>query len=69
MCRRTRLRRLRFDMPSERQLEIALLVSHGRSSREVAAQLVVSARTIDNHLAAVYRKLGLSHRSELAEFF
>jgi DNA-binding CsgD family transcriptional regulator len=54
-------------MPSERQFEIASLVAQGRASKEVAAQLIVSARTVDNHLAAVYRKLGLSGREELAE--
>lgn len=57
----------RFDMPTERQFEIAALVAQGLSSKEVAAQLIVSARTVDNHLAAVYRKLGLSSRAELTE--
>ena len=63
-----RLERLsaRFEMPSERQFEIATLVAQGLTSKEVAARLVVSARTVDNHLAAVYRKLGLSGRAELA---
>lgn len=56
-----------LEMPSDRQLEIARLVALGRSSKEVAEDLVVSARTVDNHLAAVYRKLGISSRSELAD--
>lgn len=55
------------DMPSERQLEIARLVAEGKSSKDVAAELVVSARTVDNHLAAVYRQLGLAGRHELAD--
>ncbi|WP_040495683.1 helix-turn-helix transcriptional regulator [Ilumatobacter nonamiensis] len=56
-----------LDMPSDRQLEIARLVASGKTSKEVAAELVVSARTVDNHLAAVYRRLGLSGRRELTE--
>ena len=56
-----------LDLPSARQLEIARLVALGRSSKEVAAELIVSARTVDNHLAAVYRNLGISSRAELAE--
>lgn len=56
-----------LDMPSDRQLEIARLVARGLTSKEVAAELIVSARTVDNHLAAVYRKLGLSSRAELGE--
>lgn len=55
------------DMPSERQLEIARLVAEGKSSKDVAAELVVSARTVDNHLAAVYRQLGLAGRHELVD--
>jgi DNA-binding NarL/FixJ family response regulator len=57
----------RLEMPSARQLEIARLVAAGRTSREVAAELVVSTRTVDNHLAAVYRRLGLSGRHELGD--
>ena len=56
-----------LDLPSDRQLEIARLVARGRSSKEVAAELVVSARTVDNHLAAVYRNLGISSRAELTD--
>lgn len=56
-----------LELPSDRQLQIARLVGEGRSSKEVAAELVVSARTVDNHLAAVYRSLGISGRAELAE--
>ena len=55
------------DMPSDRQLEIARLVAEGKSSKDVAAELVVSVRTVDNHLAAVYRQLGLAGRHELAD--
>lgn len=57
----------RVDMPSDRQLEIARLVAAGKSSKDVAAELVVSARTVDNHLAAVYRQLGLAGRHELSD--
>ncbi|MFN3257185.1 MAG: LuxR C-terminal-related transcriptional regulator [Ilumatobacter sp.] len=54
------------DMPSERQLEIARLAASGRASKEIAAELVVSVRTVDNHLAAVYRMFDVSGRHELA---
>ena len=57
----------RIDMPSDRQLEIARLVAEGKSSKEVASELLVSARTVDNHLAAVYRQLGLAGRHELRD--
>ena len=52
-------------MPSDRQLEIADLAASGLASKEIANRLVVSARTVDNHLAAVYRKLDVAGRDEL----
>lgn len=50
--------------PTERQ--VADLVSAGQTNREVAARLFISVRTVETHLASVYRKLGIRSRSELA---
>ena len=49
-----------------RELEIALLVADGRTNREVAEQLVLSAKTIEAHLRNIYAKLGVRSRVELA---
>jgi DNA-binding NarL/FixJ family response regulator len=35
------------------------------SNRDIAERLNVSVRTVENHLAAVYRKLGIAARDEL----
>jgi DNA-binding CsgD family transcriptional regulator len=48
-----------------REREIALLAAGGASNREIASRLVVSVRTVENHLHAVYRKLGVSSRTQL----
>jgi DNA-binding NarL/FixJ family response regulator len=45
---------------------VAELVARGATNREVAAQLVVSERTVATHLTHVYAKLGLRSRTELA---
>jgi DNA-binding NarL/FixJ family response regulator len=50
--------------PSERR--VAALVARGRTNREVAAELVLSEKTVESHLSHVYRKLGVRSRSELA---
>ena len=50
-----------------RELEIALLVSQGLASKDIAQQLALSARTVSNHLQNAYAKLGVSRRSELVE--
>ena len=52
---------------SRREREIATLVSEGRTSREVAATLVIGVRTVESHLARIYAKLGISSRAELGE--
>ena len=49
-----------------REREIALLVAGGRTNREVAEQLVLSAKTIEAHLRNIYAKLGVRSRVELA---
>ncbi len=49
--------------PAERQ--VASLVVVGRTNREVAAELYMGLRTVEAHLSAVYRKLGVRSRSEL----
>ena len=48
------------------ELQVALLVAEGRTNREVGAALFLSAKTIEHHLSAIYRKLGLRSRTQLA---
>lgn len=45
---------------------IADLVTAGQTNREVAAALFTSVRTVESHLARIYRKLGVRSRTELA---
>jgi DNA-binding CsgD family transcriptional regulator/tetratricopeptide (TPR) repeat protein len=52
-----------------REREIAELASTGLSSKEIATCLVLSVRTVDNHLQRVYTKLGIPGRAELPEVF
>jgi DNA-binding CsgD family transcriptional regulator len=47
---------------TKREIEVLSLVLEGRSSREVAAALVCSKRTVDFHLARIYDKLNVSNR-------
>ena len=51
---------------SDRERAVAELASSGRSSREIAERLSLSARTVDNHLGRIYAKLGVANRTELA---
>jgi DNA-binding NarL/FixJ family response regulator/tetratricopeptide (TPR) repeat protein len=52
---------------TRREREVAALAAAGASSREIAARLVLSVRTVDNHLQNIYSKLGVTSREELAD--
>lgn len=54
-----------LDPLTNREREIAALASQGLSSIEIATRLFLSPRTVNNHLQAVYGKLGIRGRSEL----
>jgi DNA-binding CsgD family transcriptional regulator len=49
-----------------REREIAELAAAGWSSRDIAAELGRSVRTVENHLQRVYDKLGVARRADLA---
>ncbi|MET8681305.1 LuxR C-terminal-related transcriptional regulator [Streptomyces sp. NPDC004647] len=48
-----------------RELEVAALAAARLSNREIADRLVVSVRTVENHLHRAYGKLGVATRAEL----
>ncbi len=50
---------------TQREREVALLASQGSSSKDIAATLTLSVRTVDNHLQSAYGKLGVATRGEL----
>jgi DNA-binding CsgD family transcriptional regulator len=51
---------------TDRELDVALLAAGGQSNREVAEQLYLSLRTVENHLQRIYTKLGVQGRGELS---
>ncbi len=51
---------------SAREREIADLVAAGRTNKEIAAELFLSAKTVENHLARISGKLGVRGRAAVA---
>jgi DNA-binding CsgD family transcriptional regulator len=56
-----------LDQLTPQELQVALLLADGRTTREAAASMFLSPKTIEYHLRNVYRKLGVHSRPELAE--
>jgi DNA-binding NarL/FixJ family response regulator len=54
------------DELTAHELQVALVIAGGASNREAAAALFLSPKTIEFHLARIYRKLGVRTRTELA---
>ena len=54
------------DRLTPQELQIALLVTQGRTNAEIGRAIFLSTRTVEFHLSRAYRKLGISSRTELA---
>ena len=55
----------RHQRLSEREMEILTLVSEGKTTKEIAAQLFVSARTVETHRVNMMKKLDVQNTAEL----
>lgn len=52
------------EVLSPRELEILRLAANGARTKEIAAQLAVSSRTVEGHLTSIFNKLGVASRTE-----
>ncbi|MBZ3904358.1 LuxR family transcriptional regulator [Streptomyces scabiei] len=52
-----------------REEEVAALVARGMTNRRIAAELVLSPRTVDNHVNRILTKLGFSSRARIAAWW
>ncbi|MEZ5219296.1 MAG: response regulator transcription factor [Ilumatobacteraceae bacterium] len=57
-----------LDQLSPRERDVLRLIARGYTYKEVAAELVLSVKTIETHVSAVLRKLQLSNRRELSRW-
>ena len=55
---------LTFPELTEREHEILGLIAHGRTNEQIAAQLVVSIKTVRNHVSTIFSKLQVADRAQ-----
>jgi DNA-binding NarL/FixJ family response regulator len=56
------------DLLTDRELEILEMIGKGRSSREIATELNLSAKTIESHRLRMKNKMGMKSAAELVRF-
>jgi DNA-binding NarL/FixJ family response regulator len=49
-----------------REIEVLQLIGGGKSNREIAAELVISEKTVKNHISNIYSKLHVCDRTQAA---
>jgi DNA-binding NarL/FixJ family response regulator len=52
------------DTLTERELDVLRRAAHGLTNKQIGADLAISDRTVQNHLANIYAKLGAASRTE-----
>jgi predicted ATPase/DNA-binding SARP family transcriptional activator/DNA-binding CsgD family transcriptional regulator len=51
---------------TRRERDVASLVAQGLTNRQIASELVISERTVDNHVTNMFKRLGLTSREQVA---
>lgn len=53
---------------SQREVQVLCLLANGRSSREIGDELVLAVRTVERHIANIYRKIDAHNRAQATAF-
>ena len=57
-----------FDVLTPRELQVLKLIAEANTSKEIAAELVISVKTVERHRQNILDKLGLRDRVELTRY-
>ncbi|WP_421617261.1 response regulator [Brevibacillus sp. TJ4] len=58
----------KYEILTEREKEVLVLIAKGFSNKEIAEQLVVSVKTVESHKAHIMEKLHLRTRPDLVRY-
>ena len=54
---------------TDRELEVLIQVANGMFNKEIATTLNISERTVKNHVSNIFKKIGVSDRTQAAVFY
>lgn len=58
----------KVDLLTKRELEVLTQVANGMINKEIANSLCISERTVKNHISNIFKKIGVSDRTQAAVF-
>lgn len=67
-CAEHEAQSLAFRELSERELQVLALVAEGKTNAEIADALILSEKTVRNHVSTILSKIGLTNRIEAATY-
>lgn len=53
-----------FPKLTERELEVLRLIAQGHNNQEIAQKLVISPKTVRNHITSIFSKLQVADRAQ-----
>lgn len=62
------MEKAKFDKLSDRELEVLKYVAEGMLNKEIAEQMMISERTVKNHMSNIFKKIDCSDRTQAALF-
>ena len=60
--------KVKIDTLTKREMEVLKLVAKGEFNKDIALTLDISERTVKNHIFNIFKKLGVSDRTQAAVF-
>ncbi len=51
---------------TQREVEVLRLIAAGKTNRQIADELIISFRTVDQHVRSIFAKMGCDNRAEAA---
>ena len=58
----------KIESLTRRELEVLKMLSYGTYNKEIAADLNISERTVKNHVSNIFKKIGVTDRTQAAVF-
>ncbi len=56
------------DGLTQREVEVLRLIAAGKTNRQIAEELIISSRTVGNHVSSILNKTNAADRAEAAAY-